>query len=319
VVIAAADPKRPPVIRGGASGLQLSDPVHVVLRDLRLEGARGNGVNVDDGGTFDTPARGVVLERITVRDVGPDGNRDGIKLSGVVDFVVRGCRVERWGRGGSAIDMVGCRNGVIEDCVFRHENAARASGVQTKGGSRAITVRYCRFEHAGGRAINMGGGTGKAYFRPRPAGFEARDITVEDCTIVGSPVAFVGVDGGVFRHNTIYRPRRWVLRILQETRDDGFAPCRNVRFERNIVAFRQDELRAIVNIGPGTDPASFRFVRNLWFCIDRPAAGATVPGKLPGTVVRGVHDVDPGFADPERGDLRARKARDHGPRPRRDA
>ena len=40
--------------------------------------------------------------------------------------------------------------------------------------------------------VNIGGSTGRAYFRPRPEGFEAKDITVEDCTFVGSGAAFVG-------------------------------------------------------------------------------------------------------------------------------
>ena len=39
-----------------------------------------------------------------------------------------------------------------------------------------------------------------------------------------TPVAFVGVDGATVRHNTIYRPRRWGLRILQENRAAGLRP-----------------------------------------------------------------------------------------------
>ena len=42
----------------------------------------------------DPPA--IVLEGLTVRRVGPRGNRDGIKLSGVTDFRVESCRVERF-------------------------------------------------------------------------------------------------------------------------------------------------------------------------------------------------------------------------------
>ena len=99
--------------------------------------------------------------------------------------------------------------------------------MQAKGGSADILVRACRFEHAGQRAVNLGGSTGLPFFRPEPQGFEARDITVEDCSFVGSlaPVAFVGVDGAVVRHNTIYRPRRWAFRILQETRGPDSCPA----------------------------------------------------------------------------------------------
>ena len=59
-------------------------------------------------------------------------------------------------------------SGLIVGCTFRHEDRRGANGVQAKGGSRDITIRRCRFEHAGSRAINIGGSTGRAYFRPRP-------------------------------------------------------------------------------------------------------------------------------------------------------
>mgnify|MGYP006193671343 CR=1 FL=1 len=40
-------------------------------------------------------------------------------------------------------------------------------------------------------------------------------------------VAFVGVDGATFRHNTIYRPTKWVLRILQESQEPRFVRTRD--------------------------------------------------------------------------------------------
>ena len=41
-------------------------------------------------------------------------------------------------------------------------------------------------------------------------------------------------------NNVIYRPRRWVMRILQETTAEGFVPSRNGVFEHNVVVFRRD-------------------------------------------------------------------------------
>jgi hypothetical protein len=162
IILAAADPERPPVFEGGNSGLHLSDPAYVELHDLVVAGVRGNGLNLDDGGSYDSPAHHVVLRGLVVRDIGPEGNRDGIKLSGVDDFRVEGCTVERWGSGGSGIDMVGCHRGTITGCTFRHGDSAGDSGVQAKGGSAEILVRRCRFEHAGQRAVNLGGSTGLA-------------------------------------------------------------------------------------------------------------------------------------------------------------
>lgn len=302
IVIAAVDPTRPPVIRGGGSGLHLIGPRHVELRDLVLEGASGNGLNIDDGGSSAIPAHHVTLRGLVVRDVGPDGNRDGIKLSGVDAFHVEGCTVERWGSGGSGIDLVGCHRGTIVGCTFRDGGGRGGNGVQAKGGSSDVSVRRCRFERAGDRALNLGGSTGRPYFRPADPGYEAKDLTVEDCEVIGSTagVAFVGVDGAVVRHCTFYRPGRFALRILQESDGPGFVPCRDGRFTDNIIAYRSDELAIPINIGPGTAPETFELSRNVWFCVDEPGRGLP---RLDLPEQDGRAGVDPRFPDPERGDL----------------
>lgn len=315
VVLEAEDAAHPPVFRGGTNGFQFTDAAWFELRGLVFEGATGNGLNFDDGGTPDTPAHHVVLRDLVVRDVGPDGNRDGIKLSGLLNFRVEGCTVERWGRGGSAVDMVGCQRGVIEGNTFRHEPGAdQASGVQGKGATRDVTIRRNRFEHAGARAVNAGGSTGLAFFRPpleawKGPKFEAKDLVVEGNTFVGSttPIAFVGVDGAVFRFNTVHLPGRWALRILQETREPGFVPARGGVVTDNVFAFRSDRwAEGGVNVGSGTEPASFRFARNVWWCEDAPARTRALV-RLPVEEDDGVYGKDPGFRDAERGDLRVRR------------
>ena len=304
IVIAAADPSDPPVIRGGREGLHLVDPAYVEIYNLTFVGASYNGVNIDDGGSYDTPAHHIVLQGLTVMDIGPEGNRDGIKLSGVDDFVVRNCVVERWGTEGSAIDMVGCHRGIIEGCIFRYEDDVGSSGVQVKGGSSDIIIRGNRFEHAGRRAVNIGGSTDLQYFRPQPPpGYEAKNITVEGNVFIGSnaPIAFVGVDGAVVRFNTIYCPKLWVVRILQETTEPGFIPCRNGRFTDNIVVFESHETSTTVNVGPGTLPRTFVFARNFWYALDDPLLSHP---SLPVDEVDGVYGLDPMFVDPEKGDFR---------------
>lgn len=313
IVLAAADPANPPVIQGGANGMQLTDPAFVELHDLVFTGATGNGLNIDDGGTFETPAHHLVLRRLRIAEVGPQGNRDGIKLSGVVSFRVEGCTVERWGTGGSGVDMVGCHDGVIVGNVFRHLPATASdtgNGVQTKGGSRDIVVRGNRFEHAGSRAVNIGGSTGLAFFRPPlNAGaehWEAKDIRVEGNTFVGttSPVAFVGVDGAEVRFNTIYRPGRWAIRILQETAATGFVPCRNGRFTDNLVVFHSTQWSAGgVNVGGGTAPGTFQFARNAWYCLDAPTRSRP---SLPVAESGGTYGVAPQLWNGEAGDVRQR-------------
>ncbi len=319
IILAAADPKQPPVIDGGNTCLHLSDPAYVELHHLVLTKGRDNGLNIDDGGSIETPAHHVLLRGLVVRDIGSDRNHDGIKLSGLDDFRIEDCTVERWGKQGSGIDMVGCHRGVVSGSTFREGDNVSANGVQMKGGSRDVTVRDCRFENAGGRAVNLGGSTGLPYFRPRPQGYEAKDIVVEDCTFIGSatPLAFVGVDGATVRHNTIYRPKRWVMRILQENQDSAFVPCRNGKFTNNIIAFQADELAAAVNIGPQTAPETFQFANNFWYCLDRPEPTRRAV-QLPTVESGGTYGQDPRFRDAAHGDLRLAAdspARKFGPRP----
>lgn len=318
IIIAAADPDKPPQFVGRTAPLHFSGTSHLELKDLVISGASGNGLNIDDGGDPDKPSHHITLRNLRIKDIGPKGNTDGIKLSGVDDFLVEGCTVERWGSGGSAIDMVGCHRGTVSGCTFRKGGS---NGVQAKGGSKDITVRKCRFEDAGERGVNIGGSTGNAYFRPRlkdfpeNAQYEAKDIRVEGCTFVGggAAVAFVGVDGATVRYNTFYRPGRYVIRILQEKTDVGFVPCRNGVFENNVVVFRSDAwVTGGVNVGAKTEPKTFKFAGNLWYCEDRPARSEP---QLPTPEKDGVVGKDPQFADPAKGDFGVRPdspARDRG-------
>jgi hypothetical protein len=295
IVVAAQIATNPPRFVGGGNAIQLSSCSWITLRDLAASNQTGNGFNIDDGGTK-KHVEGIVLDRLQVSQL-PRGNHDGIKLSGLRDFVVTDCRIEKWG--GSAIDMVGCVNGVIRDCDFRNGGD---NGVQTKGGSKDIKVRSCKFEEYGQRGVNLGGSTGMAFFRPPieqvPAGkrFEAQNISVQGCTFIGgvAPIAFVGIDRAMVEFNTIINPGRWAIRILQETQDKGFLPCRNGEFRNNLIVFRSDNWASGgVNIGPGTEAESFLFDRNFWFCSDQPARSRP---NLPVSETGGSYGVDPKLA-----------------------
>jgi hypothetical protein len=295
IVIAAADTNNPPVFRDGNVAMHFSNPAYIELHNLVFTKMAQNGINIDDvGGNTNASAHGLVLRGLRISDVGGDGNNDGIKLSGIWDFRVSACMIERWGtRGGSAIDMVGCHRGLIEGNTIRHNNPEpqNCTGVQGKGGTSDIVIRRNRFEYAGGRAVNIGGSTGLKFFRPALVEggehAEARNLRVEGNTFIGSssPVAFVGVDGAVVRFNTIERPGRWALRILQENKADGFVACRNGEFTDNTIVF--DSTRwgeGGVNIGAGTAPATFKFARNWWYCADNPERSKP---RLPTTEVDG--------------------------------
>jgi hypothetical protein len=295
ITIEAADPENPPLFGGGNGGWHLSDCSYLVLRNLRLAGQAINGLNLDDGGDYDTPTHHILIEGLRITDVGPRGNHDPIKLSGVDDFTVRRCRIEGWG--GQGVDMVGCHRGTIEKCVFRgKENCTQTAGVQVKGGTSDIVIRRCLFDRAAARGVNIGGSTGLPFFRPREVKYEAKDISVEGCVFIGNqaPVAYVGVDGATVRYNTIVHPDKWVARILQETTAPGFAPCRDGRFENNLIVFKRASLRTFVNVGPNTRPDSFAFAKNLWYCDDRPEASRP---QLPVAETDGVYGVDPQLSE----------------------
>ncbi len=298
ITIASADPRKPAVFRDAKTGLHLSNPAHVELVDLEFTVLTANGLNIDDGGAKEGRMAGpVVLRGLRVHDVGGGGNEDGIKLSGLADFSVEDCEIERWGAGGSGIDMVGCHRGVIRLNTLRHTTPPQANGVQAKGGSSAIAILGNRFERTGGRGVNIGGSTGAAFFRPPLAGpgphAEARAIRVEGNTFLGmdAPLAFVGDDGATVRFNTFERPGKWVMRILQENRGAAFVPCRGGVFSDNVIVFEASRwAEGGVNVGSGTAVETFTFARNWWYCADRPARSTP---KLPTAEKDGVYGRNP--------------------------
>ncbi|MBN1817999.1 MAG: right-handed parallel beta-helix repeat-containing protein [Sedimentisphaerales bacterium] len=301
IVITGADPTDKPVFSGGGQALHLADCRYVTLRNLVVKGFPSNGINIDDGGSFDTPAHHIIVEDVTILETGPKGNHDALKMSGVDHFVVRRCRFIGWG--GSGIDMVGCHYGVVEDCLFEgKEGFSQSNAVQLKGGTTNILVQTSLFRHCGHRAINLGGSTGLEFFRPRVADFEAKEIEIAGNRFVDSmtPLAWVTANGGWVHHNTIVRPDKWTLRILQETKDTRFKPCYGGVFENNLVAF-DSRVDIFVNIGPGTAPETFRFRRNAWCDLE----GRRKP-VLPTPEEDGIYSVP---IDAEESDLQAGQVR----------
>jgi hypothetical protein len=291
LTIEGLDPDDPPTFVGGDNAWQFSRCAKLTLRDLRLRGQTGNGLNLDDGGRADDPVTGTRLERIEIREVGPQGNHDGIKCSGLDRLSITDCTLVGWG--GQGIDLVGCHDVLIRGCRFVGKPGFSASaGVQAKGGSARVTVEKCRFENAGERPLNVGGSTGLEYFRPRGVPYEAQSVVVRGCLIEGGScaAAFVGVDGAEFSDNTVLYPQRWIFRLLQETLAEGFIPARNVVIKGNRIVFRRSQLREDVNIGGGTEPESMRFESNSWFAEDRPQASRP---RLPVEEQNGSYGTDP--------------------------
>jgi hypothetical protein len=272
LTLEALDKNNPPRFIGGNTAFQFSRCPHLTLSHLHITGQSANGLNLDDGGQLDSPTPGITLDHLEVSDIGPTGNHDAIKCSGLKQLTIRDCSITGWG--GQGIDFVGCHDSLITNCRFTGKPGFTASAaIQLKGGTSGIIVEKCRFLNAGERPLNIGGSTGLAYFRPPGTQHEAASIVVRDNHIEGSlcAAAFVGVDGAEFSDNTILYPTKWIFRILQETREPGFAPCRNVLIKNNRITFRRSQVQTDINLSDGTAPETFRFESNHWLAEDLPA------------------------------------------------
>lgn len=292
---------------GVDEALHVAQASYLVLENLELRNARVNGLNIDDGGSYDTPAHHLVLRNLRVHDVGTGGNNDCIKLSGVDDFFVLGSQLARC-NAGDMIDQVGCHRGFIHGNVF---SSSPGGGIQMKGGSADTLVHGNRFVEIRGRVVNAGGSTGLEFFRPIDAPHEAARLAVMANVIVrsgdtsGAAIAYVGCDACVFANNTLVEPRKWIARILQETVGARFVPSRDGVFVNNVIVFRTAQLDAYswFNVGANTAPATFTLGSNLWFSLDDPTFSAPrlrdVPAETGSLVQR-----DPRLRDVAAGDAR---------------
>ncbi|MCB1020680.1 MAG: right-handed parallel beta-helix repeat-containing protein, partial [Acidobacteria bacterium] len=225
---------------------------------------------------------------------------------GVDDFTIEACRFEQWA--GAGIAMVGCHRGQVSGCSFHHDSDVPAGhGVQLKGGSKSIEITRCFFTGFAHRWVNIGGTSLRSVFRPPDARYEAEDVTIEGNRFVGGNAAVVwsAARGGVVRGNTIYQPREWICRIMQEG-PDGIDPCRDGVFERNLVVYDGRALRELIQKRRGADWSSFAFRENAWFDVAgerypryRPWAHWLTPSfeDLPAEETGGVYGVDPELID----------------------
>ncbi len=258
-----AKPNDSVVYRGGSQAIHFVQLENVVISGFVFEGQTANGVNIDDGGTFDTPAKNVVITNCSWLGMNASDNNDELKLSGVEYFAVKDCYFKDGSGGGSLVDMVGCHNGYFQDNVF--ENGG-SNSIQAKGGSSKIRIERNLFVNGGLRAINIGGSTGLPFFRPQGADYEAANINVWANVFIGAqaPVAYVGAINCNVVNNTLVKPDKWAIRILQES-VDGFQPCGDNAFVNNIVYISDNSSVYTLNIGNNTAPETFFFANNLWY------------------------------------------------------
>lgn len=290
-----AAPGETVIFDGGNNAWQFTDAAYLHVRGIIFEHQLGNGVNFDDGGSYETPAHHVIFEECTFQDMNASGNNDLLKLSGIDSFEIRNCLFLNGAGGGSGVDLVGCHDALITGCRFENMGS---NGIQAKGGTSNIRIEANVFKNCGHRAVNLGGSTGLQFFRPVDAEYEAADLKVYSNVFIGStaPVAFVGCINTEVINNTIYLPDNWVLRILQETVDPSrFFPCGNNTFRNNLIVI-DNNVNVVCNIGPNTAPETFTFSNNLWFHTDQPGWNGPV---LPADDTDHLVGEDPLLEDPD--------------------
>jgi len=281
------------IFEGGTEGLHFSNVAFLKIENLSFTGQTGNGMNIDDGGTLTIPSHHIVVTGCDFYDIGAQGNNDFLKMSGIDSFEVSYCTFINGASGGSGIDMVGCHEGIIRNCVFKNMGS---NSIQAKGGCQYVRIENNWFENGGQRSLNLGGSTGLAFFRPQDAPFEAADLQVYGNIFIGSwaPVAYVGCVRVDVSNNTIVNPQNWVIRILQESVDTTrFHPCGDNTFRNNIIYY-QSSISRHVNIGPNTEPESFVFSHNLWYNSSNPASSTPNLPVVEDSMITG---EDPMFED----------------------
>lgn len=287
------------IFSGGSQGLHFSDVSYIKIANLSFTQHTGNAMNIDDGGTFNTPTHHIYIENCHFYNMGASGNNDFLKMSGVDDFEVWDCTFANGAAGGSGIDMVGCHEGWIHHNTF---NSMGSNCIQAKGGTQHIVISHNWFENGGQRSLNLGGSTGLEFFRPQNATFEAADIDVYANIFIGStaPIAYVGCVRVHVVNNTIFTPGNWIIRILQETVDPTrFEPCGDNSFVNNLVYYT-NSISTHVNIGGNTAPATFIFSNNLWYRATNP--GNSTP-NLPVTESNPIIGQNPAFEDENTADF----------------
>jgi len=279
------------VFKAGSESLHLSDNNFVKIQDITITGQTANGMNIDDNGSIQTPSKHIIVTQCDFLNMGAQGNNDFLKLSGLDSFEISKCTFKKASSGGSGIDMVGCHYGKVIQCEF---DSMGSNCIQMKGGTQFIRIENNSFNNGGQRALNLGGSTGLAFFRPIDAKFEAADIQVYANVFTGSmaPIAYVGSERVDVANNTIYNPEKWVIRILQETVDiTRFVPCGNNMFRNNIIYYNS-AVSTHVNIGSNTAPNTFVFSNNLWYNSSNPSASQPT---LPVTESSPIYGKDPQF------------------------
>lgn len=256
-------PNQKVVFKGGGAAFYMVDVAYIRIVGLFFEDQTGNSISIDDGGSYETPSHNIIIENCTWLSMNAPAGSNMIKMAGVDSFSIVNCVFLNGPVSGIGIDLVGCHDGIIEKNYF---DKTGAYAIQTKGGSHNITIQHNVFINTTDRTINAGGNTGYPFFRPIDVTYEAKHIYIYANIFRGckAPISFATAIECQAINNTILNPKNWAFRILQETSDTRFSTCANNTIKNNLIVMPNTTQPAF-NIGPNTNPSSFKISHNAWY------------------------------------------------------
>jgi hypothetical protein len=280
IQIIAKDPNDLPIFDGAGKdpwGFAMTDCAYILIDGLVATGAKRNNFEL---GYADSHGWGgvdhIIVRNLHSRHVAGTGNNDGIKMTGVTDFLFENCSVESWSGEGSAMDMVACARGLIANCHFSYPDVkgANAKTIQSRGGSYHLGVFRCRFDESNHRTMQFGGSADKQFFLQGnlDSGWEGLDMVAIGNVITGaeSAVCFVSCTRCLFAYNTVVKQEDYVIRVLKE---GGTHQVADNTFQRNLVVY--EKLSGTVLENGGGDLATFTFSDNYWYNANDP--GQSIP------------------------------------------
>ncbi len=281
------------------------DLAYIKILNLVFRNGHTMGLNIDDGGTWsrEHPAHHIEIEGCEFYDCDPTHTQgSGLKLAGVDTFTVWDCTFKRCGHNG--IDMVGCHEGKIINCVFMDNLAVDGDdglGVQCKGGSRNIVIERNLFKDLYLYGVSLGQASGLDFFRPPPGEYDGDgqiiDYEAKNCNAyrnifinVGYPIVFSRSRNCKAYQNTIYVPinnadrargvggTAFVVFFRHDPFPDliGSVPVthvRNAEVKNNIFYFGTPYGSRPVSFATATpawneEPETCVISNNLWYCHD---------------------------------------------------
>jgi len=302
---------RPAYINPFETGIILTRPRSVIIKDLYIIGAKKYAILVeDDEITSDEDqqlevnsyrASNLQIINLTIKHTGPDADGGAMRFEGVEGLFIEDCTIEAWG--GIGIDVVGCRNVVISRCILKgDQDFVQKAGISLQAGTTNVDILSCSITKAGNVAIRVGGSALDKSFRPPLSNedkatvrYQANDVTIASSLVVGSDTSIEITDAKqVFvRQCTFSDPAFNIFLITRYSDKQQIGSTSGVFIAGNLIVWEKSQ-----NVGSFRfnglamiDRSVVRLEDNLWF---REGLDEASLGKLPFDPVRDqLLNVDP--------------------------